>query len=200
MRCNELTHAILQRIPYHHYDRVKTAYMELLANALQASERYGGQTISIAWGLSDGLLTLRLTNEGVEFTPVARDFLMPDPYAERGRGIPLATTTTAATPLSPPTGNSTNRSSRGRRRPSGQHAEALPAVRTLHTPDGASRDLATTPIHQPPEARRDDHPNLPRMSRHGPRLLRPDPLQEPGIRLALSILSHGITDLLGRQR
>lgn len=89
-RCNELTHAILQRVPFHHHDRVKMAYMELLANALQASERYGGQTIGIAWELSDGLLTLRLTNEGVEFTPVARDFLMPDPMAEHGRGIPLA--------------------------------------------------------------------------------------------------------------
>lgn len=89
-RCNELTHAILQRIPYHHYDRVKTTYMELLANAIQASERYGGQTITIAWALSDGLLTLRITNEGVEFTPTVRHFLMPDPTAEHGRGIPLA--------------------------------------------------------------------------------------------------------------
>ena len=89
-RCNEITSIVLDALPTNHRDRVKMTYMELLANALQASALHGGQEIEMVWTLEVHRLSLRLTNQGVEFTPTSHQFVMPDICAERGRGLPMA--------------------------------------------------------------------------------------------------------------
>lgn len=88
-RCNEIAKLVIDQLPANHRHRVKMAYMELLANALQASARYGGTEIEMTWTLEGHQLSLRLTNEGVEFTPTAEQFIMPHAHAENGRGLPM---------------------------------------------------------------------------------------------------------------
>lgn len=88
-RCNEITSVVIDQLPANHRHRVKMAYMELLANALQASAKHGGIEIEMTWILEGHRLSLRLTNQGVEFTPLSEQFVMPHAHAESGRGLPM---------------------------------------------------------------------------------------------------------------
>lgn len=86
---DELTQDLLRYVPGKYHDRIMTAYMELRANAIQATQKYNGERIKLTWFLDGILLRLDMTNFNVEFEPTWQHYLMPGIDKISGRGIPL---------------------------------------------------------------------------------------------------------------
>lgn len=94
-QCRELSEIVLANLDEKNRWDVRQSYIELLGNAIKASEMYGGKYVVITWILEGNNLQCEVVNSGIEFVPQPEQqaIVIPDnleEYVDHGRGLPLA--------------------------------------------------------------------------------------------------------------
>ena len=90
---SDLAAEVLKLLPPPLAHKVRCAYGEIIANAIQASFKHKGRQLHLSWKLEDGWLTFTVINHGIAWEPTfvqrANMAFMPCEWDLRGRGLPI---------------------------------------------------------------------------------------------------------------